>query len=102
MNFFICTICIKTADCSRAAATTTCQIGGGGIEGANRCTGGISRANRRTIVSIRRIAPVHPPAISADNVQNLHPFSHLFWAVNCQLITCIELIANRYSGFHVT
>ncbi|MEP6984385.1 MAG: hypothetical protein ABI970_02225 [Chloroflexota bacterium] len=45
--------------------------GGGGYTGAIRCTGGISRASRRAKVSIRRITPVQPPAISAENRHKL-------------------------------
>ena len=69
-NYF----CIS-ADHSRVAATTTCQIVGGGHTGDIRCTGDHSRANRHAKMPIRRITPSLPPAISADImhfVQFLH------------------------------
>ncbi len=44
----------------------------GGYTRANRCTGGNSRASRHAKMSIRRIALVLPPAISAGNLQILH------------------------------
>jgi hypothetical protein len=44
----------------------------GGHTGAIRCTGGSLGCDRRAKMSIRRIAPLHPPAISAEVLQNLH------------------------------
>ncbi|MBA3870944.1 MAG: hypothetical protein H0X30_17515 [Anaerolineae bacterium] len=46
-----------------------CQLCGGGYTRASRCTGGISRASRHAKMSIQRIAPSHPPAISAEKMQ---------------------------------
>jgi len=51
---------------SLTTAATTLLIGGGGHTGAWRCTGGISWANRHVKASIQRMAPSHPPAISAE------------------------------------
>jgi hypothetical protein len=60
-----------SADYSRSAATTTSPKCSGGNTGAIRCTGGISRANRHAKMSIRRFAPVQPPAILAGKLQNM-------------------------------
>ncbi len=60
------------ADYSCVAATTTCQIGGGGTEGGNRCNGGSSRANSHAVVPIRRFLGCFPPAISADKLNFVH------------------------------
>ncbi len=59
-----------------------CQLCGGGVSRAIRCTGGHSRASRRHKMPIRRQAPSHPPAISAGIMQLLVttqvPFSPSF------------------------
>jgi hypothetical protein len=48
-----------------------CQLCSGGYAGAFRCTGGISRANRQSFVSIQRFLPCFPPVISAGNLHKL-------------------------------
>jgi hypothetical protein len=44
---------------------------GGGFSRVIRCTGGISRAFRHAKMPIRRIALVHPPLMSAENLHKL-------------------------------
>ncbi|MBA3869556.1 MAG: hypothetical protein H0X30_10410 [Anaerolineae bacterium] len=61
--------CAFSADHSLETAATARQKCSGGHTGASRCTGGISRVSRRAKMPIRRIAPSHPPVISADKLQ---------------------------------
>jgi len=42
------------------------------VTGNTAVLGGINRATRQTILTIQRLAPVFPPVISADDMQNLH------------------------------
>ena len=62
----ICILVAFSAVSSRTPAALAVPIGGGGVSRANRCTGGNSRACRRHKMPIRRLPPVHPPAISAE------------------------------------